>query len=319
MSKLTATGTMHQVPCKVCAHTAPLLCVLPDPYSSIGHIHIQRCASCGLVFVGDNVTDELLMQAYASLDSEAYYRETEKELVRKMTRSAADLCQFGGAEQRIIDIGTGDGTFLRVLRETGFTHIEGHEIPGTDINVPGTHIYYDFNYDSIPSKNFDIVTLLDVAEHIQDIQHLFRTCYRILDAGGVVYLHTPCISRLDRIAHAMFTTPWIPSAIATVWQRSRTSLFHLQIYTVQALTTVLQESGFTDVQVRVENELSWPVARYIQIYICDRLGLSRALAPILVPFFYPLIGTDFMNANKAIVSARKGSSTNPESEEDATI
>jgi 2-polyprenyl-3-methyl-5-hydroxy-6-metoxy-1,4-benzoquinol methylase len=225
-----------------------------------------------------------------------------------MKKSTQELQHLVGQQSRVIDIGTGDGTFIKLLMEQGFQQVAAHEIPGTDLSklaASGCMVYQDFDYASVPDHAFDAVTLLDVAEHVRDIHQLFRVCARILRDDGIIYLHTPCVSRLDRMMHMVHQKVPPLALVARVWQRSRTSIFHLQIYSPQSLCLLLQEAGFTNISITVENELSWPVQRYVRVYICDKLGLPQGLAPVLVPLLYPFIATRFFNANKAIVHATK--------------
>ena len=88
-------------------------------------------------------------------------------------------------------------------------------------------------------------------------------------------------------------------------QRGRTSIFHLENYTPKSLVLLLEEAGFSDIKIEVRNELSWPVTRYIRIFLFEKQGLPGFIAPIFFPVFYPILASDFFNANKAIVSAKK--------------
>lgn len=296
------------VRCKACGIDARFLCETPNEHSATSVLHHYSCPNCGLVFVGDYMSDEELQEAYAGLDFAAYYREVETETRRKMQKSIADLERLLDRQQKIIEIGTGNGMFIRMLHEQGFANVYGHEIPGIDLQELeqlGCTIYYDFDYTTVPAETFDAVTLLDVAEHVRAPAYLFQACHRILKPGGIIYLHTPVVSRLDQVFHFIFRRLPPLHMLARTWQRSRTSVFHLQNYTRDALTRLLREAGFHDIDIRLENELSWPVQRYVRIYICEKVGLPVALAPILTPFFYPLLKSSFFNANKAIASARK--------------
>jgi hypothetical protein len=91
----------------------------------------------------------------------------------------------------------------------------------------------------------------------------------------------------------------------TIWQRGRTSIFHLQNYTPRSLTHLLTKAGFSNIEIDVRNELSWPVRSYVKIYLLEKQGLPGYLAPIIAPFAYPFLATDLFNSNKAIVRAQK--------------
>jgi hypothetical protein len=129
-------------------------------------------------------------------------------------------------------------------------------------------------------------------------------CHRILKPGGVIYFHTPVVTRTDRLMHVLQKLP-VVRKIGTMWQTGRTSIFHLQNYTPQSLLLLLQNAGFGDIQIEVRNELSWPLAFYIRIYLLKKMRLPGSLAPLLAPLLRPLLATDIFNANKAIVHAIK--------------
>jgi len=291
----------------VCESPSEYLCPTPNEHSRTSTLHHYRCSGCGMVFVGDAIDEEELQEAYASLDTGAYYTEIRTQNLKKFRTSLADLSSLADKTSRIIDIGTGDGEFLEVLLEAGFARVSGHEIPGSDlsrIERRGCTTYRDFDYASIPANGFDVVTFLDVAEHVLDPQHLFTSCNRILRERGILYFHVPLVTPLDRLMHRMQQVPVLRS-IGRIWQRSRTSVFHLQNFTGKSLTLLLERAGFVDISLVARNELSWPVTRYLRVYLCEKHGLPQFLAPVLAALVYPVLGSKLLNANKAIVWARK--------------
>lgn len=293
--------------CKVCGNEDVLyLCKVYNGHSETKEIHNYKCKSCGLVFVGNDLTDEELGVAYSSLDSTEYYREIADENRRKMDYAVKKILHFADKSSKIIDIGTGEGAFLEVLDGEGFTNIAGHEIPGA--NMSGVEdfaeIYQDFDLQTIPSETFDVVTMLDVLEHVKDPHNLLESCYRILKPGGYVYYHTPVVTQTDRLMHNLMNFSAFEK-ITGMWQSSRTSIFHLQNYTSESTQILLNNSSFELVEFIVKNELSWSVSRYVRIYLLDKIGLPKQLSPIFVPLIYPFVATNALNANKSIVTARK--------------
>jgi 2-polyprenyl-3-methyl-5-hydroxy-6-metoxy-1,4-benzoquinol methylase len=114
---------------------------------------------------------------------------------------AAALRELGGLlepDAGLLDLGTGNGRFVELAREAGYTSVSAHEIPGADLSrIQGVaaRIYQDHDFAGIPDRCFDCVVLLDVAEHVPDVAHLFRTCRRVLRDGGILYVHTPVVPR----------------------------------------------------------------------------------------------------------------------------
>lgn len=286
--------------CRVCASSRTrFLCTTPNEHSATSILSHYRCRDCGSVFVGNPVTTDELATAYATLDSGPYYAEIEREECRKMASAIVDLAHLA-KHAAIIDIGTGNALFLRQLKAEGFSNLSGHDMQEVKADCP---IYCDHDYHTVPSASFDCATLLDVVEHVPDPTYLFNACNRILKADGVIYFHTPVVTRIDRLMHLCMRVP-VLGKIARMWQRGRTSIFHLENYTPKALTMLLRNAGFSDITVTVRNELSWPVSKYVRAFLIEKYRLPRWLTPALTPFVYPLLATR-LNANKAIVMARK--------------
>lgn len=294
--------------CRVCGSAAfEHLCDTPNEHSKTTTINNYRCNSCGSVFVGNEITGDELEAAYSTLDSTFYYNEVASENRQKMLTAIAHLEKLISKSDSVIDVGTGNGMFVEVLHENGFKNVSAHEIKGADLSAianKAEHIFQDYDYSSIPSDSFDAATLLDVVEHVPDPAFLINTCFRILKKGGIIYFHTPVVTKTDRLMHAAQKIPVVKKA-GVMWQRGRTSVFHLQNYTPHSLTLLLQKAGFQDVEIEVKNELSWPVRKYVETYLLGKLGLPLSMSPLITPFAYPFLRTNLLNSNKAIVKARK--------------
>jgi 2-polyprenyl-3-methyl-5-hydroxy-6-metoxy-1,4-benzoquinol methylase len=297
----------NSIPCKVCRASADHVGFTYNLRSGTARLHAYRCTECGLVFVGTPVTADELGEAYSKLDADAYYEEIAATNARKFAAALSDLEKIISKDSRVLDVGTGDGAFVRILLNAGYHDVAAHEVPGTnltELEARGCRTYLDFDYSSIPSDSFDVVTLMDVAEHVIDPAYLFQSCNRILKAGGIVYCHTPAVTRTDRMMHYFQKVP-VLEKIGRAWQTSRTSIYHLQNYTREALSKVLTDAGFQVDYIRLENELSWPVAAYVRVYLCNRYGVPQFMAPVLAPFVWPFVATNLLNPNKAVVCARK--------------
>lgn len=294
--------------CRVCgSQNTNYLCDTYNEHSQTKTIDHYKCNECGSVFVGNDIDSDELAVAYSTLNEQKYYEETELENKKKIATALNDFKDTISKKDSIIDLGAGNGLFVEHLHNAGFEDVSAHEIQGSDLskieNV-ATHIFQDFDYSSIPSNSFNAATLLDVLEHVIDPKYLINTCARILKNDGVIYIHTPAVTKTDRLMHYVQKVPVLKKA-GTIWQRGRTSIFHLENYTPKSLTLLMKNAGFYDIKIKVQNELSWPVTRYVKIYFLEKQGLPGFMAPILVPFFYPLLATELFNSNKAIVTARK--------------
>jgi SAM-dependent methyltransferase len=298
---------MPGLPCKICGARSNFICTIPNGMGRVSAIHIYRCLDCGLVFVGNALTDDEIGEAYSLIDSATYYSEIQRENAakcRSASRHVKDLTQ-GDRKKKILDIGCGNGQFLEELLHDGLGALFGHEIPGADLSRLerlGVTLYRDMDWSSVPSHEFDIITLLDVAEHVPRPVDLFSQCFRMLRPGGHLYFHTPVVTRFDRLMQILAPLPLV-GKVGRVWQQGRTNIFHLQNYTDAALRIALSTAGFADCQVEKRNELSWPVQRYVQVHLCENHGMPAALAPVVTAFLWPLLATGQLNSNKGIVTA----------------
>ena len=101
------------------------------------------------------------------------------------------VAQYIPREARILDVGAGDGTFLRFL-EGHLQHAEGIEahIPDGVVFeryrlIPG---YFPHDFDS--DTPFDVITMLAVAEHIlmSVYPDVVKACWRYLTPKGRVII-----------------------------------------------------------------------------------------------------------------------------------
>ena len=94
-----------------------------------------------------------------------------------------------------LDIGCSGGTIFRFLKQFG-------KVYGCDISFDG--LIYCTNRSSItqadalklPFKDetFDLLTVLDVAEHIDDDNLLFSEMYRVIKKEGIIFVNVPALS-----------------------------------------------------------------------------------------------------------------------------
>lgn len=257
------------------------------------------------MFVGNDIGAGELAAAYASLDEKAYYAQTSGASGPKFAAAARDVAGLAPLGARVIDLGGGDGAFVGALRAAGFKQLSFHEIPGSGVaDVPGVqHIYRDTDYASIPLDRFDVVTMMDVMEHVPVPSLTLAAAQRILRPGGILYLHTPVVTVLDRVMHVFLNVPLL-GRLARLWQRARTSIFHLQNYTPRALTLLSEREGFQALRVECINELSWPLDLYVRIYLVDKAGLPRVLVPVVTAIAAIFVRSR-LHANKGVLAARR--------------
>lgn len=165
----------------------------------------KQAEPSGLLYLDPRPTEGALGVIYPP-DYEPYRFEELPGLVRrardwmqsrKAAKIVAEAKRLGAAtgdKTRVIDVGCGNGTLLRLLRAQAPKHWELH---GSDLNAEilkplakegiTTHV-------GLPLKragSFDVVVLNQVIEHFADVRGLVTSCFELLKPGGVIVIETP--------------------------------------------------------------------------------------------------------------------------------
>lgn len=105
----------------------------------------------------------------------------------------------------VLDAGCGDGFWLEILRDLGF-----NDLVGIDLSFPFLQRAKSKGLEVIRcdiskmcfNRQFDVVIMCDVLEHISDLESVINNIYQTLKENGILYLIIPVYdslsSRYDR-------------------------------------------------------------------------------------------------------------------------
>lgn len=202
---------------------------------------LHRCCSCGLVF---NARWQLLGRA-VTYD---YYRDRmawpDERLHDPLNESRyADLLEgFEGGARRLLDVGCGVGHLVQVASERGW---EAHGIELSPAAVEVCRRFglscrvADFLTEELDPP-YDLITMIEVIEHVQSPGAFFRRADQLLRPGGVLYVTTPNFSALTRRLNG---SEWTPI-----------SNEHLTYFTPRSIQTVAGRcSRLDNVDIRAHN------------------------------------------------------------------
>ena len=142
--------------------------------------------------------------------------------------------QFASQHPHLLDVGCGNGGFLRQMTELGW-QAQGLDPDPKAVSAAieaGVAVQHGTLLDSgLPDDYFDAITLGHVIEHLHDPAANLEVCYRALRPNGLIWIGTPNLSSLG---HAKFRRSWIGLDPPR----------HLVLFTPDSLRHALESVGF---------------------------------------------------------------------------
>ena len=195
---------------------------------------LDRCSACGLVQA--QVTTDLVDE-YRDLDDPAYLATWKARL--RQAESLVCFAQRFVSTGKHLDVGAAYGALVAVAARHGFETI------GIDPSVPmtaearrrGLPVLTGALPDDRVAGPYDLVTAIDVLEHVADPMGLLRAIHEVTRPRGVVILATPDV---DSLAARLLGRRW--------WHYR---LAHVSYFSPSTLRRALRQSGFiVDTMVR---------------------------------------------------------------------
>jgi SAM-dependent methyltransferase len=173
----------------------------------------------------------------------------------------------------LLDVGSHCGFFLRRARERGW-RTTGVEPSPVSASLAREQFALDVKVGSLeqarfPSCSFDVVTLIDVLEHVGNPRPLLAEVARVLRSGGLLFVKVPNV-RYTLAKHRILGR--IPGALEDTFDARE----HLVHYSARTLAHMVARAGFALEVVTVPSPIQsggrlrrrlrvtgWAVARYL--------------------------------------------------------
>ena len=164
--------------------------------------HLCICKKCGFITYNPQLKD--LNRYYANqprpqsidfLNTKAVKLEKHKKMIGKYLQDK-DIFP-----KSVFDYGCSDGYFLKYMRDTFNSDVEGIELnPGHanwGITIEGLDIKKKDDLSIFGNEEFDLISCYHVLEHLQNPQNQLKEFHRMLSKDGLLYIGLPTIDRID--------------------------------------------------------------------------------------------------------------------------
>lgn len=199
---------------------------------------LWRCRQCNHAWLstGDEhgLIEEEYEQGYVGHRIDPYFetrcRETIQQEVSPLVPPPASL----------LDVGCGNGGFLLAAKNAGYEAL-GIDISQGAIDIVrrrgGEAICVDFLTHDF-GRTFDVISMWDVVEHLQDPYLFFQRARELLNPGGILIVKTPGVG-----GQALSLTKVRPQWAGGLLQAPH----HVQYWTLASMGAIMQRAGFRQV------------------------------------------------------------------------
>jgi SAM-dependent methyltransferase len=280
--------------CEICGGTdfSPLMKARDRLHGVEGEFQLVKCRNCGLVFINPRPDQEEIKRFYPSEygphaerpgPSHAhrqsplrrriyslYYdyppRDQQNSVVLRALLLpvrwviARNVIPFRGTG-KILDIGSGSGSFLASMKELGWDPYGvdiSPEAVGRARSLGITMFHGEVQEVPFPEVFFDVITLRAVLEHVHRPVETLREVHRILKDQGVVYVVVPNIASLN---FRIFGRFWYALEAPR----------HLYAYSPRVMRLLAKKTGFEVLSTRFRSS-TLGLRASLQYWYDDRRG-----------------------------------------------
>tara|TARA_B100000686_G_C16751868_1_gene953042 strand:- start:1119 stop:2042 length:924 start_codon:yes stop_codon:yes gene_type:complete len=169
---------------------------------------IVKCNKCTLIYLNPRINSNIILKSYQNNPDENFFSQNQNRYLTFKRSFLKIKKKINFESLNVLDIGSGDGSFLRVLKEQKINYL------GIEPNqwlVNKSKLEFDLNIvqgtiEKLPSeKKFDVITLWDVLEHLTDLNFSMLEIKKIINKDGYLIINVP---DQDSLARKILRSKW---------------------------------------------------------------------------------------------------------------
>lgn len=215
-------------PCVVCVGSK-----FNSLFTTKGGYSYVRCSTCTMVQM-EPIPNEFMLDELYNSEEISYNASGSKlsEIVKPIGTKDMDFIVQVMRGGHHLDIGCGVGGFLLTMSKDFKT--EGLEVNTIHANIGsknGLKIHNMYSSDFYPNHKFDLISMLQVIEHLPNPKIVIEDVKRLLKPGGFFYVACP---NFTSVSFKLFGK----------YHRHVSTFGHLNLFSPDTLTSILGNAGF---------------------------------------------------------------------------
>ncbi|MDR1038325.1 MAG: class I SAM-dependent methyltransferase [Deltaproteobacteria bacterium] len=261
--------------CPVCSEAPG-----PGLFIKDGFRHV-KCPVCGLIYVSLILREDVMLRfwreelAWMSVLNSGPQEKLDRLKFAYGLDAAGAWRPEGAGPGNLLDMGAGNGTFVRVAGEMGW------KATALEINTESVQSMLDegirvivkpLELSDLPQGSFDLVTFWEVLEHLAEPRHALTRVGPLLNEGGLLLILVPNAGSLvTRILHEKSNTFGGHSHLNHFDAGSLSRLLESLGYEILEMETLLTELG------AINNHLDFQ-----DPYLGDAAAFTTELTPQVI-------------------------------------
>jgi 2-polyprenyl-3-methyl-5-hydroxy-6-metoxy-1,4-benzoquinol methylase len=151
---------------------------------------LMRCSVCGQLL--SSASEEMYQRTMKRFDDIHQIDMNPRVHIKRLSR-LQHYWRKPPSATRVLDVGSSFGMLLGLLREAGFRAegVEPSREAASKCREEGLEVHCGLLEEvDFPDDSFDVITLFEVIEHLRSPRSLLGECYKILKAGGKMFIST---------------------------------------------------------------------------------------------------------------------------------
>lgn len=242
-------------------------------YNHLPEWEVVVCNGCSFTFIPDFYRQQVSYEVYKDGATLTQMQKGNVWIKLQRQKLRVAFLQRYLKKGRLLDVGAGWGHFLLAAKGAGF-NVRGVEPDGNSSGHAQNSLGLDVRNMSVmdlpDTEQYDVITMWDVLEHLDQPANFIDKCARLTTEGGYLLLQVP---QIDSYVAKRQKEKWI-----------HLSLDHVNYFSRKTITRLLEQKGYEVLEIRSSFELKFLLTHSLAARIKQKNARKKGL-PVAKVFY----------------------------------